>query len=98
MRYLRIGTRLASLVLLGLANLPAIAAEECGKIPRDLAAYSYQCSVNSKINVNDGNPLRLAESDERTSCLSNCIQVYSTCKTSRGRDCRQEYKTCSWTC
>jgi len=96
MRRLPIGS-LASIVFLILANVSATAAEQCSDMSASsgLPGYAYQCSVTSKTNIDDS---VLADASEHKSCESDCAQVYSMCKTSRARDCGQEYKTCSWTC
>ena len=95
MRYISI-VSLASLGIVALANVSAIAAEQCGDVTASsgLPGYTHQCSVTSKASIDES---VLADVGEH-SCGSDCAQVYSLCKTSRGRDCRQEYKTCSWKC
>ena len=94
MHYLTIGS-LASLGFLVLANASAIAAEQCSEMSAssDLPGYAHQCSLNT--NIDDS---VLADASEQKSFVSDCVQVYSMCKTSRARDCHSEYKTCSWTC
>jgi hypothetical protein len=96
MRYLSIGS-LASLAFLVLANVSATATEQCSDVSASsgLPGYAHQCSVTSKANIDDS---VLADASEHKSCVSDCVQIYSMCKTSRARDCRQEYKTCSWKC
>ena len=96
MHCLSIGS-LASLVFLVLANVSAIAAEQCSDMSASsgLPGYAHQCSVTSKKNIDDG---VLAHASEHKSCVSDCIQVYSMCKTNRARDCRKEYNSCSWPC
>jgi len=88
---------LASIVLLALANVSAIATEQCGDISAStgLPGHTHQCSATSKTNIDDS---VLAVAGEHKSCVSECVEDFSICKTSRARDCRLEYKTCSWTC
>lgn len=96
MHCLSIGS-LASLVFLVIANVSAIAAEQRSdmSVSSGLPGYAHQRSVTSNTNIDDS---VLADASERKSCESNCAQVSSMCKTSRARDCGQEYNTCSWTC
>lgn len=88
---------LASLGLVALANVSAIAVEQCGDATASpgLPGYNHQCGVTSKDSIDES---ALADVGEHKSCGSDCAQVYSLCNTSRGRDCRQEYKICSWNC
>ena len=92
MKYLSIGS-LVSLLLLAIANVSAIAAEQCSDIfaSSDLPGYAQQCSVNT--NVDDS---VIADASGQKSCVSDCTQVYGMCKTTRARDCHSEYETCSW--
>jgi hypothetical protein len=96
MRYIST-VSLASLGFVAIVNVSAIAAEQCGGMTTSsgLPGYTHQCSVTSRTNIDES---VLADAGEHKSCGSDCAQVYSLCKTSRGRDCRQEYKACSWKC
>ena len=96
MRYISI-LSLVSFGFIVLVNVSAIAAEQCSDMTASsgLPGYTRQCSVTSNTSIDES---VLADAGEHKSCGSDCAQVYSLCKTSRGRDCRQEYKTCSWKC
>ena len=96
MRYISF-VSLVSLGFVAIINVSAIAAEQCNDTNESssLPGYIHQCSVTSKTNIDES---VLADAGERKICGSDCAQVYSMCKPSRGRDCRQEYKACSWKC
>lgn len=104
MNHISIGIRLAFIASLGIANVPAIAAEKCGDITKstDTSVSADQCASNSTAGIQDkhlvSGLVHLAYSGERKSCLSSCEQVNNTCHDSRAMDCHRQHKLCSWAC
>ena len=93
MPHFSLAIRLSVLISLTLAHAPVVMAGQCPEIAPSAAqkASTDQCSTPA-------GPVRMADAGEQASCRSQCIEVFSSCNTSRARDCVQEYKICSWSC